>query len=167
MPTKTVRYRGYAIDIYALDQTEGTVARSSGHPTTSVPIPMPNHASEDEAVKEARGLPIDHILDGGGLEQGGGGGEGGAPIILLGGMNRQTTLDPADQAISTLRQKLQTCNRLDCAGAAGSCERCRSVEVSQRRRQNGSPMDWSRAALIERQSGTGSRNRDTYSPPPS
>jgi hypothetical protein len=40
------------------------VARNHLVPNNAVSIPMPNHPSEDEAVKEARAA-IDHTLDGG------------------------------------------------------------------------------------------------------
>jgi hypothetical protein len=48
--------------------TDGTaiaagVSRVIWSPNNAVPIPMPNHPSEDEAAKEARAA-IDHILDG-------------------------------------------------------------------------------------------------------
>jgi hypothetical protein len=64
VPTKTVRYRGYAIDIYAPTRPREPWRVIIWSPNNAVPIPMPNHASEDEAVKEARAA-IDHILDGG------------------------------------------------------------------------------------------------------
>jgi hypothetical protein len=64
VPTKTVRYRGYAIDIYAPIRQGEPWRVIIWSPNNAVSIPMPNHPSEDEAVKEARAA-IDHILDGG------------------------------------------------------------------------------------------------------
>jgi cell division protein FtsN len=64
VPTKTVRYRGYGIDIYAPTRPGEPWRVIIWSPNNAVSIPMPNHPSEDAAVKEARAA-IDHILDGG------------------------------------------------------------------------------------------------------
>ena len=65
MPAKTTRrYRGYTFDIYApanqWDRWRVVIWARGNEP----PITMPGHATEDEAVNEAR-TAVDHILDGG------------------------------------------------------------------------------------------------------
>jgi hypothetical protein len=60
MSTRTIRYRGYDIVVY--DPTisgQHVMIWPSGN---RAPTPMPNHTSENEAIKEAR-TAIDHILD--------------------------------------------------------------------------------------------------------
>ncbi len=61
MPTKSARYQGYGLDIFAPDEPGGRWKVHVWPPSRRPPIIMPAQRSENEAIKEAKAA-VDNLL---------------------------------------------------------------------------------------------------------
>jgi hypothetical protein len=62
MPTKSERYQGYALDIFAPNEPGGRWKVNVWPPSRKPPIIMPAQTSENEAINEAKAT-VDYLLD--------------------------------------------------------------------------------------------------------